>query len=140
MRDARAGELGIGPVELRLRNFISPSEFPYTNAGKLTYDSGDYARSLHRLVEVAGYKHLREAQSRARNDGKLLGIGIATYVEIAAGTDADQATARLESDGRITVITGSTPHGQGHPTTLAHIAADQFAVPLLPVKVVVSAS
>jgi len=136
MMDRLAGELGIDPVELRLRNFVSPSEFPYTNAGKLTYDSGDYARSLHRLVEVAGYQQLREAQRRARDDGKLLGIGIATYVEIAAGTDADQATARLESDGSITVITGSTPHGQGHQTTWAQIAADQFGVPLDRIKVV----
>ncbi len=136
MMDRLAGELGIDPVELRLRNFVSPPEFPYTNAGKLTYDSGDYARSLHRLVEVAGYQQLREAQRRARDDGKLLGIGIATYVEIAAGTDADQATARLESDGSITVITGSTPHGQGHQTTWAQIAADQFGVPLDRIKVV----
>jgi len=136
MMDRLAGELGIDPVELRLRNFIGPSEFPYTNAGKLTYDSGDYANSLRRLIEVAGYKQLRESQSRARDHGKLQGIGIATYVEIAAGTDADQATARVESDGSITVITGSTPHGQGHQTTWAQIAADQFGVPLDRIKVV----
>src|SRR2546423_13055323 len=117
MMDRLAGELGIGPVDLRLRNFVDPSEFPYTNAGKLTYDSGDYARTLRRLVEVAGYQQLREAQRRARDDGKLQGIGIATYVEIAAGTDADEATARLESEGTITVITGSTPHGRGPSTT-----------------------
>jgi carbon-monoxide dehydrogenase large subunit len=136
MMDRLGGELGIDPIELRLRNFISPSEFPYTNAGKLTYDSGDYAGTLQRLVEVAGYRELREAQSRARHDGKLQGIGIATYVEIAAGTEADQATARLESDGMITVITGSTPHGQGHQTTWAQIAADQFGVSVDRIKVV----
>jgi carbon-monoxide dehydrogenase large subunit len=136
MMDRLAGELGIDPVELRLRNFVSPSEFPYTNAGKLTYDSGDYAQSLRRLVEVAGYQQLREAQGRARDEGKLHGIGIATYVEIAAGTEADQATARLESDGTITVVTGSTPHGQGHQTTWAQIAADQFGVPIDRIRVV----
>jgi len=136
MMDRLAGELGIDPIELRLRNFISSSEFPYTNAGKLTYDSGDYAGTLRRLVEVAGYRQLREAQSRARDDGKLQGIGIATYVEIAAGTEADQATVRLESDGMITVITGSTPHGQGHQTTWAQIAADQFGVSVDRIKVV----
>jgi carbon-monoxide dehydrogenase large subunit len=85
---------------------------------------------------VAGYRQLREAQRRARDDGKLQGIGIATYVEIAAGTDADEATARLESDGTITVITGSTPHGQGHQTTWAQIAADQFGVSIDRIKVV----
>src|SRR5260370_39703818 len=112
MRDARAGELGIGPVELRLRNFISPSEFPYTNAGKLTYDSGDYARSLHPLVEVAGYKQLREAQSRARGDWKLQGIGIAPSVEIAAGTDSDPAPSRLDSARAMHVIHGPPPQRQ----------------------------
>jgi carbon-monoxide dehydrogenase large subunit len=136
MMDRLAGELGIDPVELRLRNFIGPAEFPYTNAGKLTYDSGDYARTLQRLVEVAGYKQLREAQRRARDDGRLQGIGLATYVEIAAGTNADRATVRLESDGIITVITGSTPHGQGHLTTWAQIAADQFGVSVDRIKVV----
>ena len=136
MMDRLAGELGIDPVELRLRNFISPSEFPYTNAGKLTYDSGDYARTLRHLVEVAGYRQLREGQAKARGEGKLQGIGIATYVEIAAGTEADEATVRLESDGTITVITGSTPHGQGHQTTWAQIAADQFGVAIDRIKVV----
>jgi aerobic carbon-monoxide dehydrogenase large subunit len=134
--DRLAGELGMDPVELRLHNFIGPSEFPYTNAGKLTYDSGDYAGTLRRLVEVAGYPQLREAQARARNEGRLHGIGIATYVEIAAGSPADQATVRLESDGTITVVTGSTPHGQGHQTTWAQIAADQFDVSIDRIRVV----
>src|SRR2546423_7028598 len=136
MMDRLAGELGIDPVDLRLRNFVDPSELPYTNAGKLTYDSGDSARPLRRWVEVAGYQQLREAQRRGRDDGKLQGIGIATYVEIAAGTDADKATARLESDGTITVVTGSTPHGQGPQTTWAQIAADPFAVSVDRIKVV----
>jgi carbon-monoxide dehydrogenase large subunit len=128
--DQLAGELGMDPVELRLRNFISPDEFPYSNAAKLTYDSGDYARTLQRLVEVANYRQLREAQAGARRAGRLQGIGIATYVEIAAGTDTDQATVRLEPNGMVTVITGSTPHGQGHQTTWAQIAAQQFGIPL----------
>jgi aerobic carbon-monoxide dehydrogenase large subunit len=136
MMDRLAGELGIDPVELRLHNFVGPLEFPYTNAGKLTYDSGDYAQTLRRLVEVAGYRQLREAQRRARDDGQLQGIGIATYVEIAAGTNADRATVRLEPDGMITVVTGSTPHGQGHLTTWSQIAADQFGVSPDRIKVV----
>jgi aerobic carbon-monoxide dehydrogenase large subunit len=136
MMDRLAGELGIDPVELRLHNFIGPSEFPYTNAGKLTYDSGDYAGTLRRLVELAGYQQLRETQAKARNEGRLQGIGLATYVEIAAGSPADQATARLEPDGTITVVTGSTPHGQGHQTTWAQIAADQFGVSVDRIRVV----
>jgi len=136
MMDRLGGELGMDPVELRLHNFIGPSEFPYTNPGKLTYDSGDYAAALRRLVELAGYRLLRETQAKARDEGRLQGIGLATYVEIAAGSPADQATARLESDGTITVVTGSTPHGQGHQTTWAQIAADQFGVSVDQIRVV----
>lgn len=130
MMDRLAVELDMDPVALRLRNFVSPSEFPYTNAAGLTYDSGNYTASLERLVEVAGYQQLRQAQAKAREEGRLQGIGLATYVEVAAGAPADRATVRLEADGTITVVTGSTPHGQGHQTTWAQIAADQFGVPL----------
>jgi len=136
MMDRLAVELDMDPVDLRLRNFVSPSEFPYTNAADLTYDSGNYAGTLQRLVEIADYPRLRQVQARARRKGLLQGLGIATYVEVAAGSPADQATTRLESDGSITVITGSTPHGQGHQTTWAQIAADQFGVPVDRVRVV----
>jgi aerobic carbon-monoxide dehydrogenase large subunit len=136
MMDRLAVELDVDPVELRLRNFVAPSEFPYTNAADLTYDSGNYAGTLQRLVEVAGYRQLREAQAKARKDGQLQGIGVASYVEVAAGAPADRATARLEADGTITVVTGSTPHGQGHQTTWSQIAADQFGVPVDRIRVV----
>jgi aerobic carbon-monoxide dehydrogenase large subunit len=136
MMDRLAAELEIDPVELRLKNFIGPSEFPYKNPAGLIYDSGDYAATLRRLVKVADYPRLRAEQSAARKAGRLQGIGIATYVEVAAGTEGDEATVRLESDGTITVITGSTPHGQGHQTTWAQIAADQFGIPIDKVRVV----
>ncbi len=135
MMDRLAAELEMDPVALRLHNFIPASEFPYKNAAGLSYDSGDYAGTMRRMVEIAGYDKLRAAQKRARAEGRLQGIGVAAFVEIAAGTEADQATVRLESDCRITVMTGSTPHGQGHVTTWAQIAADHFGVPLERVSV-----
>ena len=135
MMDRLAAELDMDPIELRLRNFVIPPEFPYTNAAGLTYDSGDYARALQRLVEQAGYQQLREAQAAAGKQGRLQGIGISTYVEEAAGFGEDQASARLEPDGTITVITGSTPHGQGHQTTWGQIAADALGVPFDEVRV-----
>ena len=136
MVDRLAAELEIDPVEIRLRNFVRAQEFPYTNAAGSTYDSGDYAAALRRLVELAGYEKLRAAQAEARRQGRLLGIGISTYVEEAAGFAEDRATARLESDGTLTVITGSTPHGQGHETTWAQLAADAFEIPFERVRVV----
>jgi carbon-monoxide dehydrogenase large subunit len=135
MMDRLAAELQLDPVEIRLRNFVPASEFPYRNAAGLDYDSGDYAKTLKRLVQLSRYDALRRDQIAAREDGRLVGIGIATFVEIAAGTEADEATVRLEHDGSLTVMTGSTPHGQGHVTTWAQIAADHFGVPIERVRV-----
>jgi carbon-monoxide dehydrogenase large subunit len=135
LMDRLAQEIGMDPVELRLRNFVPPSDFPYKNAAGVVYDSGDYAATLRRLIELADYQGLRRAQAEARHQGRLQGIGIASFVEMAAGSEADKATVRVESDGTITVITGSTPHGQGHQTTWAQIAADQFGVSVESVRV-----
>src|SRR5213082_756894 len=135
MMDRLAGELDLDPVEVRLRNFVRPSDFPYTNAAGSTYDSGNYQASLKRLVELADYSGLRRAQRTAREAGRLQGIGISTYVEEAAGFAEDRATVRLEPDGTITVITGSTPHGQGHQTTWAQLAADAFGLAFDQVRV-----
>ncbi len=135
MMDRLAGELDLDPVEVRLRNFVRPSDFPYTNAAGSTYDSGNYQASLNRLVELADYPGLRRAQRTAREGGRLQGIGISTYVEEAAGFAEDRATVRLEPDGTITVITGSTPHGQGHQTTWGQLAADAFGLPFDKVRV-----
>ena len=135
MMDRLAGELDLDPVEVRLRNLVRPSDFPYTNAAGSTYDSGNYQASLKRLVELADYPGLRRAQRTAREGGRLQGIGISTYVEEAAGFAEDRATVRLEPDGTITVITGSTPHGQGHQTTWGQLAADAFGLPFDKVRV-----
>ncbi|TMF27425.1 MAG: xanthine dehydrogenase family protein molybdopterin-binding subunit [Chloroflexi bacterium] len=127
MMDRLAVELDLDPVEIRQRNFIRRSDFPYTNAAGTTY--------LERLIELADYPGLRRAQTAARQEGRLQGIGISTYVEEAAGFAEDRATARLELEGTITIVTGSTPHGQGHQTTWAQLAADAFGVPFEQVRV-----
>src|SRR5207244_5232715 len=94
MMDRLAVELDLDPVEVRLRNFIRPSDFPYTNAAGSTYDSGDYQASLERLIELADYPGLRRAQTTARREGRLQGIGISTYVE-------DRKSTRLNSSHQI---------------------------------------
>ena len=135
MMDMLATELDLDPAEVRRRNFVEKSEFPYRNASGVTYDSGDYATALERLLQLSGYRELRTAQAEARRGGRLQGIGLSTFIESAAGFGTDRATARLENDGSLTVITGSTPHGQGHETTWAQIAAQQFGVPIDRVRV-----
>jgi len=128
--DQLAHELAIDPVALRLKNFVPPEAFPYDNKAELTYDSGDYAGALRKLVEVAGYEALREEQKRRRARGQLIGLGLSTYVELAAPGPADACVVRLERDGRATVLTGSKPHGQGHETAWAQIVAAELGLPM----------
>jgi carbon-monoxide dehydrogenase large subunit len=130
--DELARELGVDPAEVRLRNYVPREDFPFKTAGGLEYDTGDYAMNLKRALELSRYDKWREEQSRARASGRLIGVGLATYVEICAfGPDFPQTGAvSVSSTGAVTVITGNSPHGQGHETPLSQIVADQLGVPL----------
>jgi carbon-monoxide dehydrogenase large subunit len=125
--DLAAGELGIDAIELRRRNLIQPDAFPYSNGLGFTYDSGDYEGALDAALELAGYESLRAAQRQAREEGRLAGVGVALYVE-RVGPGWETAAIRAEPDGGFVVHTGSSPHGQGHETTFAQIAADALDV------------
>ncbi len=118
--DLLARELAIDPAELRRRNFISPASFPYATATGLTYDSGEYARSLEDALERVDYPKLRARQREQRErGGRLLGIGIATYVEICGFGPWELGSVRVGPDGKVRVLTGTSPHGQGHETSWA---------------------
>jgi carbon-monoxide dehydrogenase large subunit len=127
LADLAARELGIDPVELRRRNAISAESFPYATPLGFTYDSGDYEGALDAALALAGYDELCEKQERARTEGRLAGVGLALYVE-RVGPGWETAAVRVEIDGRVVVRTGSSPHGQGHETTFAQIAADALRV------------
>ena len=136
MVDMVAAELKMDPAEVRLKNFPQPSEFPFPTATGLVYDSGDYAAPLRKAMELAEYDKLRKEQETARSHGKLMGIGLCTYGEICAfgpspATPAggwESAQVKIEPSGKITVMTGISPHGQGEETTFAQIAADELGV------------
>ena len=130
MVDLVAAELGLDPVAVRRRNLIPPDRFPYHSAVGSVYDSGDYASALDKACEIVGYGRWREEQRRARASGRLVGIGIAVYVEPAGGQLWESAAVSVTPDGRVIVRTGSTAHGQGHDTTFGQIAAEAFQVPL----------
>ncbi len=144
MMDLLAAELKMDPAELRLKNFIGKDEFPYQTATGLSYDSGDYALPLKKALDLADYFHFRQDQKQAKANGRLLGIGISTYGEICAfgpspATPAggwESATVKIEPSGKVTVMTGASPHGQGEETTFAQIAADELGVPINDVIVV----
>ncbi|HEY0580873.1 MAG TPA: xanthine dehydrogenase family protein molybdopterin-binding subunit, partial [Chloroflexota bacterium] len=134
--DALARELGMDPIELRRKNFIQPDEFPYTVALGVAYDSGNYGGALDKALELANYDALLEERDAARERGELMGIGISTFVEPSGSIGGETGLVRVEPDGRVTLVTGSHSHGQGHETSFAQVVADQMSVPLQQVRVV----
>jgi aerobic carbon-monoxide dehydrogenase large subunit len=134
--DLIAAELKLDPVEVRQTNFVPMNAFPYTTPTGVTYDSANYQTCFQKALALANYKQLREEQKNLRQQGKYMGIGISTYVEICAmgpssGMPAggwESATVRVEPTGKVTIYTGSSPHGQGQETTFAQIAADELGV------------
>ena len=123
--DMLATELEMDPVELRRRNFIRPDEFPHTTVTGVTYDTGDYEKSLDEALRLVGYDALRAEQAarRARGDEVCLGVGVATYVEITAFGGREFAAVEMGADGRATVSVGTTPAGHGHETAFAQLAS-----------------
>jgi carbon-monoxide dehydrogenase large subunit len=144
MVDLLAAELKMDPAALRLQNFVQPNEFPYATTTGLYYDSGDYAQPLHKAMAAVSYTDLRKQQEEARKQGRLMGIGISTYGEICAMGPSiampaggwESATVKIEPTGKVTVLTGASPHGQGEETTFAQIVADELGVPMDDVSVV----
>ncbi|GAA4789355.1 xanthine dehydrogenase family protein molybdopterin-binding subunit [Streptomyces ziwulingensis] len=149
--DDLAAELGLDPVELRRRNWIRREEFPYRTIAGLTYDSGDYEAATEKALALFGYDGLRAEQRKRqeRGDTVRLGIGVSTYTEMcglapsrvlrdlrysAGGWEA--ADIRVLPTGKVEVVTGTSPHGQGHVTSWSQIAADVLGVPFEDVAVV----
>jgi carbon-monoxide dehydrogenase large subunit len=132
MMDRIAGELGIDPVEVRRKNFPKPAEFPFSTATGLSYDSGNYQASLDKVLKLVGYRKLRREQKRLRKQQRYLGIGLSTYVEICAmgPGSGEYGSVSVEPSGKVTVLTGVSPHGQGQETSFAQIVADELGVEL----------
>jgi carbon-monoxide dehydrogenase large subunit len=137
MLDQLAARLGIDPAEVRRRNLIPPGDFPHVTATGAKYDSGDYPAALDRALQLADYQRLRAEQAERRRDGDRLqlGIGLATYVEVT-GFGKELGAVTVEPDGRVTVVTGTSPHGQGHETAFGQLAAAILGVGLEQVRVV----
>ncbi len=143
MVDLVAAELKMDPVEVRRKNFIGKDEFPYTQNFGLVVDSGDYEKSLDLALKIAGYDELRKKQADMRKQGKYMGIGLSTWIELcgfgpsaatapATGGIAlvESAQVRVTPTGSVIVYTGTHAHGQGHETTFSQIVADELGVPI----------
>ncbi|MBI3660732.1 xanthine dehydrogenase family protein molybdopterin-binding subunit [Candidatus Acetothermia bacterium] len=144
MMDRIAQELKLDPVEVRKKNFPKPEEFPFATPMGVVYDSGNYTLALDKCLELIGYQKFRQEQAEARKQGRHIGIGLSCYVEICALGPSpampaggwESATVRLEPTGKVTILTGASPHGQGQETSFAQIAADELGVKLEDIIVV----
>jgi len=148
--DALAREMSLDPAELRRRNLIRPEQFPYESCAGLVFDSGDYLTVLGMALDRAGYDDLRKEQARRReaHDPKQLGIGLSSYVEMCglapsrilaslnyAAGGWESATVRIKPTGVVEVVTGTTPHGQGHETSWSQIVASRLGIDPASVRV-----
>lgn len=148
MVDVIAAELSLDPVDIRMRNFIQPDQFPYDTPSGQTYDSGDYPAMLRQALEVVGYDEARREQAQG---GRAIGIGIAAGVEpggsnlsygmLISGPNqplsgaGEAARIRMEADGTVTVYTGNPDSGQGHATALSQIVASELGLELSQVRI-----
>ncbi len=135
--DLVAQELNMDPVDVREKNFPSPKEFPLSLVTGVTYDTANYQKTLKKVLRLAGYPSLRKEQERLRKKGRYLGIGLSTYVEICAMGPSSRMPAggwefgsvRVDPTGKVTVLSGTSPHGQGEETSFAQIVADGLGIP-----------
>jgi carbon-monoxide dehydrogenase large subunit len=150
--DLVARELDLDPVEVRRRNFIPPDAFPYDPGilNGLSYDTGDYEKALDRALEILDYDGFRKEQEEARKQGRYLGVGFSTYVEICGAAPSawigtagegwgasmwESANVRVHLTGQTVVTIGTQPQGQGHETTVSQIVASELGIPIEDVKV-----
>jgi len=144
-----ARKLGIDPVELRLRNFIRPNEFPYKTSSGIVWDQSSFTECLERARNEIGYDAFLKEQSEARAAGRWLGIGFASYAELTGigsrisaapgmpiNTGTELSTVKIDSTGSVTAVFGIASHGQGLETTLAQVVADELGARIDDIRVI----
>jgi len=128
--DIAARDLGFDRIELRRKNLIHSEAMPYTNAVGSTYDSGDYEAGMDKVMRISDWSGFKARRRHARTHGKLLGLGLANYVESSIGSPKERAEIAVTADGRVNVVIGTQPSGQGHETSFAQVVADLLFVPV----------
>ncbi|HEY5890994.1 MAG TPA: aerobic carbon-monoxide dehydrogenase large subunit [Acidimicrobiia bacterium] len=142
-----AYEVGMDPAEFRMKNFIQPEQFPYESPTGFVYDSGNYEGALKEAMRIVGYDEIEKEKEEARKDGKLIGVGIASFTEVVGaghGDDYDilglkmfdSAELRVHPTGKAILKLGVKSQGQGHETTFAQIVAEELGIPASDIKVV----
>jgi len=134
--DMAAVRLNIDRAEIRRRNMVRLQDLPYRTATGLTYDSGDFLGNMDRVLAAADWAGFPARRARAAKDGRLLGIGLANYVETPVGAPHERVAVTVKADGVIELIAGTQTNGQGHETTFAQVMADQLGVEPKAVRVI----
>ncbi|MGA8821306.1 MAG: xanthine dehydrogenase family protein molybdopterin-binding subunit [Pseudolabrys sp.] len=134
--DIAAKKLGIDRVTLRRRNIVRPQAMPYRNAVGMLYDSGLYEDNMDLAMRLADWDGFKARKREAKKRGKLLGLGLANYVESSIGAPKEQARIKVLPDRRVEVVIGTQPAGQGHETSFAQVIADLLAVPVETVQII----
>ena len=149
MVDLFAAEIGMDPADVRRKNLIPPFEDGYPVATRVSYDSGNYEAGFDRALEMVGYQKFRQEQAQSRREGRYIGIGLSSYVEMCGGAPSAIATAlgaqaglwesaivRVHPTGKVTLLTGASPHGQGNETTFSQLVVSSLGIPMEDVDVV----
>ncbi|HEX7792467.1 MAG TPA: molybdopterin cofactor-binding domain-containing protein, partial [Afipia sp.] len=127
--DAAARKLSMSPDAIRRKNFIQPRSLPYTTATGKIYDSGDFAAHMKRAMELVAWKDFPKRNKVAAKQGRLRGIGLATYVEVCGTMGEETAQVLLDPNGDVSILIGTQSSGQGHQTAYAQLVAEQFGLP-----------
>jgi carbon-monoxide dehydrogenase large subunit len=137
--DRFAAEVGLDPLEVQRRNLVPPERMPWTNPSGVVHDSGDYRQALDLAASEVGYEEVRQEQRQRRqaDDPRLLGVGLATFVDRTAGVaGTEYGSVQVRPDGSLRVLTGSSPYGQGHHTAWAMLVSERTGVPVAEIEVV----
>ena len=134
--DQASMELGFDRVALRRKNLIKPKQMPYRNAVGMLYDSGEYEKNMDWAMAIADWKGFKKRKREARKRGKLLGLGLCNYVESSIGAPKEQTQIHVRPNGRVDVVIGTQPAGQGHETSFAQVVSDLIRVPVERVKII----
>jgi aerobic carbon-monoxide dehydrogenase large subunit len=134
--DTAAAQLGVDRIQLRRKNLVPPKAMPYRNSVGMLYDSGRYAENMDWAMDIADWKGFGARRREAKRRGKLLGRGLANYVESSIGAPREQARIKVQPEGRVDVVIGTQPSGQGHETSFAQVISDLLHVPAENVRII----
>jgi carbon-monoxide dehydrogenase large subunit len=137
LMDKAADQLGIDRIKIRRKNLIKPKQMPYRNAVGMLYDSGTYEANMDLAMRIADWTGFKQRKKEAKKRGKLLGLGMANYVESSIGAPKERTEITVTPNSVVNVVIGTQPSGQGHETSFAQVVADLIGVPHAAINIII---